>query len=112
MVITGRSPVCFTTAILSLSIILMMTMINDCDGWMTPCNGSIEAECIQIFEIHEELEFLMDTEVNRRILGTANSKPIVYKGLQPGNPACSGKNCGGKKYNANGRKCKPYEHCK
>ncbi|KAI3500687.1 hypothetical protein L1887_36511 [Cichorium endivia] len=95
---------------LSLSIILMMTMIKDCDGWMTPCNGT--AECYRIFEIHEELEFLMDTEVNRRILGTANSEPITYEGLERNKPVCKGPDCGGEKYNAKGeRKCEPYDHC-
>ncbi|KAI3768524.1 hypothetical protein L2E82_19272 [Cichorium intybus] len=109
MVITGRSPICFTTAMLSLSIILMMTMIKDCDGWMTPCNGT--AECYRIFEIHEELEFLMDTEVNRRILGTTNSKGIGYGALDRTKQPCEGTNCAGKKYNVNGRICKEYQQC-
>ncbi|KAI3768502.1 hypothetical protein L2E82_19229 [Cichorium intybus] len=104
----GRKPICFTTAFLSLSIILMATMIKDCDGWTAACNGSTTAECPFIKD--EEQEFLMDTEEHRRIL-LAN-RHLVSGAQNPTTPACF-KNCNGnKKYNVRGRQCKTYDKCR
>nr|KAJ0208775.1 hypothetical protein LSAT_V11C400222560 [Lactuca sativa] len=114
MMMNGRSPICFsTTAILSLSIILMMmtTMVKECAGWMTPCNGSTTAECNHVFEIDEELEFLMDTEVHRWILKETKNSGDIYGSLEKHNPAC-GKSCSGKEVYDIGRKCTANYNCK
>ncbi|PWA56811.1 rapid ALkalinization Factor [Artemisia annua] len=108
----GRtSSVCFTTTILSLLIILMATMIKDCDGSLASCNGSNAAECQQVF-VEEEEEFMMDTEEHRRILDqTKNSTTtITYDALNPGSPACQ-PNCAGGKY-IKPRGCFTYNRCK
>ncbi|CAI9259613.1 unnamed protein product [Lactuca saligna] len=120
VIINGRrSPICFTTTMLSLSMMMMMmmttTMVKECDGWMTPCNGSTMVECIHVVDVDEEIEFQMDTEVHRWILVQTNSpKPhIVPKALKPGNPVCKGKGCEGK-YNIrnNGRPCAAFKQCR
>ncbi|CAH1419772.1 unnamed protein product [Lactuca virosa] len=105
VIINGRrSPICFTTTMLSLSIMMMMmmtTMVKECDGWMTPCNGSTTVECIHVVEFDEEVEFQMDTEVHRWILGEKNSgkNHISGKSLNK-NKAAGGP--GSKNYNAAG----------
>nr|QBJ05437.1 rapid alkalization factor-like peptide 8 [Taraxacum kok-saghyz] len=104
-----RTPICFTTTIMfvSLLLILMMTMmIKDCEA--AACSGTV-AECMVIEG--EEQEFLMDTEEHRRILATTNSNSISYGSLQSGSPAC-GDNCAGERYNVNDRQCKMYERCR
>ncbi|KAI3500663.1 hypothetical protein L1887_36487 [Cichorium endivia] len=104
----GRKPICFTTAFLSLSIILMVMMIKDCDGWTAACNGRTTAECQVIKD--EEQEFLMDTEEHRRIL--QETRHLVNPALDPKNPACFNNCTGDQKYNVNGRQCKTYENCR
>ncbi|CAI9264847.1 unnamed protein product [Lactuca saligna] len=110
VIINGRrSPISFTTAMLSLSMMTMMmmtTMVKECDGWMTPCNGSTTVECIHVVEFDEEIEFQMDTEINRWIMGEAEKTGghITYKGMNQGK-AVDGK--GSKSYNAGKKKgCK------
>lgn len=95
---------------------MMTTMVKECDGWMTPCNGSTTVECIHVVEFDEEIEFQMDTEVHRWILEETNSnpkKPFIKKSEQPNNPACTGKGCEGR-YNVgnNGRQCAPFQQCR
>ncbi|CAI9264848.1 unnamed protein product [Lactuca saligna] len=84
-----RSPISFITAMLSLSMmmmIMMTTMVKECDGWMTPCNGSTTVECIHVVEFDEEIEFQMDTEINRWIMVEAKKTDghITYKGMNKG----------------------------
>ncbi|KAL7604650.1 hypothetical protein Lser_V15G20316 [Lactuca serriola] len=107
VIINGRrSPISFTTAMLSLSMMMMMmttTMVKECDGWMTPCNGSTTVECIHVVEFDEEIEFQMDTEVHRWILEQTNSPKdhISGKSLDK-DKAAGGK--GSKAYNAGQKK--------
>ncbi|KAI3500690.1 hypothetical protein L1887_36514 [Cichorium endivia] len=104
--INGRRAIFFTASFLLLSIILMMTMIRDCDGWMMACNGSTTAEC-QVIE-DEEQEFFMDTEEHRRLLATAKSHPhLSYDVLKRGVVACEG--CAGAKKRYTHRGCKTYD---
>ncbi|PWA51037.1 rapid ALkalinization Factor [Artemisia annua] len=98
----GRtSSACFTTTILSLLIILMVTMIKDSDGSLGSCNGSNGAKCQQVL-VEEEEEFMMDTEEHR---GT-----LAYNALSGGNTAC-GRNCGGGQY-LKSRGCYTYDRCR
>ncbi|GJU02530.1 hypothetical protein Tco_1112868 [Tanacetum coccineum] len=87
----GTNPICFTTTILTITVILMITIIKDCDGSMTACNGSTAAECLQLVSVEQEEEFMMDTEEHRRILGPAAG---FFSGVafQQPNPACD-RNC-------------------
>ncbi|CAI9259614.1 unnamed protein product [Lactuca saligna] len=117
VIINGRlSPISFTTAMFSVSMMMMMmtSMVKECDGWMTPCNGSTTVECIHVVEFDEEVEFQMDTEVHRWILEkTKPPKPHLTQGaLKPANPACEGEGCKGP-YNIrhNGRPCDIYNTC-
>ncbi|PWA51035.1 rapid ALkalinization Factor [Artemisia annua] len=102
----GTSPICFTTTILAITVILMITMIKDCDCSMTACNGSTTADC-QLVSVEEEEEFMMDSEEHRRIL-EAGKDHLSLASLDPHNPACA-PNCGGKLVNAGKRKCTLYD---
>ncbi|MDG6100310.1 hypothetical protein EXU34_22960 [Alteromonas sp. ZYF713] len=100
-----------TTVFLSLSlIILMITMIKECDGSTAACNGSSAAEC-QVF-VEEEQEFLMDTEEHRRILATTTSNSISYHTLKQDKPTCPGGDCSASKYIKGGRTCKITDRCR
>ncbi|KAL4582007.1 hypothetical protein LXL04_006544 [Taraxacum kok-saghyz] len=114
----GRSQIRFSTTILSLSIILIITttMINGCDGWMKPCNGSTTVESCSgdvLDVIDQELELLI-IEAHRRILEGGNSgsgDPIVNQALQPGSPAC-GDTCGGNLANVGKKRaCSTNNYC-
>ncbi|CAH1420971.1 unnamed protein product [Lactuca virosa] len=102
-----RSPISFTTTMLSLSMMMMMmmtTMVKECDGWMTPCNGSTTVECIHVVEFDEEVEFQMDTEVHRWILGQTNSgEPHISGGSMKPDKAVGGT---GSTSNDVGHRCK------
>ncbi|KAJ0457541.1 hypothetical protein HanRHA438_Chr15g0724301 [Helianthus annuus] len=90
--------------IFSLSIIMLM-MIKDCDGWMAPRNSSCGPSECRVFE-DDDLEFMMDIEVYRRILSPGGgSKPDIHISLKKNTPACFNKDCSGA-YNPGGRKCK------
>ncbi|KAI3784926.1 hypothetical protein L1987_44034 [Smallanthus sonchifolius] len=100
----GRGPIGYT--IIWLSMILMIIMIKDCDGWTAACNGSTEAECLALAE--EEQEFMMDTEEHKRILAVAK-KPagvIGYGSLDAPKPFC-GSDCPGTY-----ARCTTYNRCK
>ncbi|XP_023733194.1 uncharacterized protein LOC111881031 [Lactuca sativa] len=112
VIINGqRSPISFTTAMLSASIMMMMmaTMVKECDGWMTPCNGSTTVECIHVVEFDKEIEFQMDTEINRWIMGEAKNTDghIGYQGMQQNQHI--GGDTGSRSYNVGNRKdCKAH----
>ena len=90
-------------------------MINGCDGWMKPCNGSTTVESCGgdvLDVIDQELELLI-IEAHRRILEGGNSGGgghIVKRALKSGSSAC-GDNCGGKQYNAGKRPCPTNYKC-
>ncbi|MFS7947931.1 hypothetical protein Hanom_Chr06g00553971 [Helianthus anomalus] len=93
--------------IFSLSIIMFM-MIKDCDGWMAPSNSSCGAAECQVFE-DDDLEFMMDIEVYRRILG-GGSEPDIYITQMKETPACFGK-CDGRYTGGNGPPYCPGTSC-
>ncbi|KAL7604646.1 hypothetical protein Lser_V15G20312 [Lactuca serriola] len=111
MLINRRNPVFFTSALLSLSIILTMTIIRNCDGSMAACNGSAMVDCSQVIE-DEEQDFLMDTEEHMRIMEVAKGLPITYRALQRAYPGCEGKGCAGDKKRYLRRECTTYNRCK
>ena len=102
------NPMCVATTVLSLAVILMITMIQDCDGYLAACNGSTAAEC-QVF-VEEEEEFMMDTEEHMQILETINGgDPVTSAALNRNNPACKN-NCPGR-YTGGGRGCTFEQRC-
>ncbi|MFS7947946.1 hypothetical protein Hanom_Chr06g00554151 [Helianthus anomalus] len=90
--------------IFSLSIIMLM-MIKDCDGWMAPRNSSCGAAECRVFE-DDDLEFMMDVEVYRRILSpTGGSQHPTTQSQNGGSAACGQNDCSGGQYDVGGRHC-------
>ncbi|KAF5766160.1 hypothetical protein HanRHA438_Chr15g0724351 [Helianthus annuus] len=89
--------------IFSLSIIMFM-MIKDCDGWMAPRNSSCGAAECRVFE-DDDLEFMMDIEVYRRILPGGDPTHKTSESGNQNSPACSPNCAGGNSYDP-GRHCK------
>lgn len=100
-----------TAKLLPFSSILLLILLYGVSGKkLSPCNGTI-AEC------DENSEYLMDSEINRRFLGT--NKFISYDALKKDQAICktkgqlyvSGRGCIPPASNDYSRSCTRYKRC-